>query len=412
MADYIGFLQMFLLALRSYIGVRRRRIEHICAARLDNYRRRLRSRRRATLVLRHIARRRPPVVWAHPRSQHWWDTIVPDFNAQQFLHNFRVSRGSFEYICSRLRPDMGRRNTNYRMCVTIRKRVAIAIWKLATGSEYRTISHLFGVGLSTVFNCVQDFCYAVNRVLLPMHISFPDADKLVELATFFQNRWRVPQCVGAIDGSHIPIIAPEEYPRDYYNRKGWHSIILQAVVDGKGLFWDVCVGYPGSVHDARVLRQSNLWEVLNDGELLGQNKMNISGCDVGYYLIGDPAYPMQNWLMKPFSDTGRLTHEQRTYNYRLSSARSVVEMCFGRLKGRWRCLLKRNDCKLELSKQMTLACCVLHNICEEHGDNFTEEHQDRPINIQPPVQAVPEHGNQEGADIRAALIQYFCTGND
>ena len=280
---------------------------------------------------------------------------------------------------------MGRGNTNYRLCIPIEKHVAIAIWKLATGSEYRTISHLFWVGLSTVFNCLQDFCNAVIKVLLPAHITCPDADKLVELATFFHNRWRVPQCAGAIDGSHLPITAPEEHPRDNCNRKGWHSIILQAVVDGKGLFWDVCVGFPGSVHDARVLRQSHLWEIVNDGELLSQNKVSISGCDVGHYLIGDPAYPMQNWPMKPFLDTGRLTPAQRTYNYRLSSARSVVEICFGRLKGRWRCLLKRNDSKLELAKKMALTCCVLHNVCEEHGDNFSQEHPDRNVIIQPPL---------------------------
>ena len=111
------------------------------------------------------------------------------------------------------------------------------------------------------------------------------------------------------------------------------------------------------MHDTRVLRQSQLWEVLGDGVLLGQNKVTISGCDVGHHLIGDPAYPLQEWLMKPFSDTGRLTQEQHNYNYRLSSARSVVEMCFGRLKGRWRCLLKINDSKLELSKTMALTCC-------------------------------------------------------
>lgn len=243
-----------------------------------------------------------------------------------------MSRESFEYICGRVRYVMGRTNTNYRLWVPFRKRVAIAIWKLATGSEYRTISHLFGVGLSTVFNCVQEFCNAAIMVLLPAHITCPDADKLVEMATYFHNHWRVPQCVGAIDGSHIPIKAPVEYPRDYYNRKGCHSVVLQAVVDSKGLFWDVCVGYPGSVHDARVLRQSHLWAVLSDRELLRQNKVTISGCDVGHYLIRDPAYPMQDWLMNPFSDTGRLTPKQHTYNYRLSSARSVVEMSFGRLK--------------------------------------------------------------------------------
>uniref|UniRef100_A0A9J8BH80 DDE Tnp4 domain-containing protein n=1 Tax=Cyprinus carpio carpio TaxID=630221 RepID=A0A9J8BH80_CYPCA len=257
----------------------------------------------------------------YPQSDHWWDTIIEDFTPIQFL---------------RVKHVMGRRNTNYRLCVPVCNHVAVAIWKLAI----RTISNLFGVGLSTVCNCLEEFCNTVIKVRLPVHLRFPDADKLLEMASFFNNQWRVPQCVG-------------------------------------------------SVHDARVLGELHLWDVLSDEELLGQNKVTICGCDVGHYLIGDPAYPMQNWFMKPFSDTGRLTPEQHTYNYRLRSARSVVEMSFGKLKGRWRCLLKRNDCKLELSKKMALICCVLHNICEEHGDNFTEEHPDGTVNIQAPVRAFP-----------------------
>lgn len=148
-------------------------------------------------------------------------------------------------------------------------------------------------------NCVQEFCNAVIRVLLPVHITLLDATKLIEMATFFNNRWRVPQRVDAIGGSHMPIIAPEEYPR---MAKNWHSVVLQAVVDGKGLFWDVCVGFPGSVHEARVLRQSHLWKILSGGQLLRPNIVSISGCDVGHYVMGDPAYPMQKCLMKPFSD--------------------------------------------------------------------------------------------------------------
>lgn len=360
------------------------------------------------MALRIIKRRRmSPVVWAYPRSYYWWDTIVPGFNSEQFIQNVWVSREFFHYICHRLSRVLERRNTNYRSCVPVRKRVAIAIWKLATNSEYRSVSHLFGVGITTVCHCVQEFCNAVIKVLLPVHITFPDARKLVEMASFFSNRWRVPQCVGAIDGSHIPIIAPEEYPRDYFNRKGWHSIVLQAVVDGKGLFWDVCVGYPGSLHDARVLRQSELWEMLGDGQLLSQNTVNISGHNVGHYLIGDPAYPLQNWLIKPFSDTGRLTQQQQRYNSRLSSARAVVETTFGRLKGRWRCLLKRNDCKLELTKKIVLTCCVLHNICEEHADHFNEDLPVMRAYMQPAVQVLPEHGQPEGAGVRAALLEYF-----
>lgn len=35
------------------------------------------------------------------------------------------------------------------------------------------------------------------------------------------------------------------------NRNGWHSIVLQAVVDGRGLQWDVSAGFLGNVHDIR-----------------------------------------------------------------------------------------------------------------------------------------------------------------
>ena len=55
---------------------------------------------------------------------------------------------------------------------------------------------------------------------------------------------------------------------DYYNRKGWYSIVTQAVVDHNGLFCDLCIGWPGSVHDTRVLSNSRVYQKINDGCLL------------------------------------------------------------------------------------------------------------------------------------------------
>ena len=64
---------------------------------------------------------------------------------------------------------------------------------------------------------------------------------------------------------------------------------------------------------------------------------SINGVDISVLFIGNPAYPLFEWLVKPFSDTGRLSRDQHNFNCRPSRARNVVENAYGRLKARWRC---------------------------------------------------------------------------
>ena len=70
-------------------------------------------------------------------------------------------------------------------------------------------------------------------------------------------------CIGAIGCTHIGIQQPsiESYEDYYCFRKAKFSINVQAVADSRGYFWDVVVGWPGHAHDARILRQSKLWEL-------------------------------------------------------------------------------------------------------------------------------------------------------
>ena len=51
----------------------------------------------------------------------------------------------------------------------------------------------------------------------------------------------------------------------------------------------------------------------------------------------------------------------------------VVENAFGRLKGRWQCLLKRLDFQFENVVTVTATCVVLHNLCEKYGAHFDTE---------------------------------------
>jgi len=96
------------------------------------------------------------------------------------------------------------------------------------------------------------------------------------------------------------------------------------------------------------------------------------------FVLRDPAYPLLPWLMKPYPGTGLSSKEQK-FNNRLSRARVVVECAFGRLKGRWRSLLKRNDIRIDHMTTLVTACCVLHNICEVHQDSFDEQWLDEEV---------------------------------
>mgnify|MGYP002260034437 CR=1 FL=1 len=167
--------------------------------------------------------------------------------------------------------------------------------------------------------------------------------------------------------------SPREHCEDYHNRKGYHSIIVQGVVDPKYCFNDVFIGWPGRVHYARVLANSRLYGLGQNGTLFPPNKTEvINGVTLPVVIIGDAAYPLLEWLMKPYADNGRLTPSQRAFNNNLSSTQMAVEIAFVRLKGRWRILLKRLDMKTQNVPLAVGACCTLHNICEIHGEAFDD----------------------------------------
>lgn len=116
---------------------------------------------------------------------------------------------------------------------------------------------------------------------------------------------------GAIDGMHITIRAPSK------NRKGGYSIILQGVVAHRMRFWDMNVGRPGNVHDARVFSLSSLYDLASAGTLLPHCSEAFEGVNVPLLLLGDSAYPLLPWLMKPYPEGGGRTPQQLNFNHKL-----------------------------------------------------------------------------------------------
>ena len=324
----------------------------------------------ATLNLQSLVRS----IWMKERSSYWWERVVNStFTSHDWMENFRMSHDTFIYLCDELRASVERNDTTMRQAIPVEQRVALTLWFLSTGANYRTIGHLFGVSKSTVCIVTKEVCAAIVDVLLPKYVKFPNGESLKEVVDGFKHKFGFPQCAGAVDGTHIPIISPEEYPADYFNRKGWHSIVMQGTVSHLGQFVDIYVGWPGRVHDARVFANSTLYKKGQSGVLLPNWTETISDKDVPLVILGDPAYPLLPWLMKAYPDNGQLTQQKKTFNYRLSHARVVVEHAYGRLKGRWRCLQKRLDISVHDVPKFVAACVVLHNVCEVHGEAFDDE---------------------------------------
>ena len=228
--------------------------------------------------------------------------------------------------------------------------------------EYRTLGELFGLGRSTVGKIVLETCEAIAQHLLQVHVRFPTGQTLKQVIRGFDAKSGFPQVAGAIDGTHIPIIRPQVNTTDYFNRKGFQSLVIQAVVGFRGVFTDVYIGWSGCVHDGRIFSNSNLYLKGSNGRLFPDQTRTINGHSLPIVIVGDLAYQLLPWVMKPYPEYAGMPQKQRNFNFRLSKARITVKHAFGRLKGRWRYLLKRMDYHIDNVPHVVAACVVLHNI--------------------------------------------------
>ena len=312
---------------------------------------------------RRLLAARPRRLWAHERGLHrtgFFDqNLLGSFNAREFKGRMRMDVSTFEYLCSCLAPCLQRKDTAMRLAVPVQVKVAVAISRLATGNSMQSIANLYKIGLSTSQLAVSQFNAAVKSILLRKFLKWPSPTIMKKFAQEFQEIHNIPYVIGAVDGSHIPIVAPQLHAADYYNHKGFHSILLQGVVSSKCVFWDFDIGWAGSMHDANLWARSDIGRFCEDGKLSP------------YALVGDAAYPCRPWMLSPFKGhKDGLTREEYHWNFVQSSTRMCVERAFGMLKGRWRILLKRVDVHLKNVPELVSTCLVLHNICMIFGDSF------------------------------------------
>ena len=290
------------------------------------------------------------------------------------------------------------------------------------------MANTFGVSLATLSISLRVVCNAINTELGPKFIKFPNTAQDIKLATsLFESKFGLfhyvlfaMQVIGCVDGTHIPILQPEENAHDYFCYKMKYSLNCQAICDEKGLFVDVEVRWPGSVHDARVYANCQINKKFVSKEYPRVYQELIPGCvPVMPFLLGDPAYPLLPNIIKEYSSCN--TDKQLLFNNMLRSARNQIECAFGRLKARWRILNRIVDVELEFATSMIYSCFVLHNYCEINKVDIHNDLVQTQIVADRRIQCCEHHvkldklysyNSSRGKHVRDAVAQYLYEKNN
>ena len=320
------------------------------------------------------------------------EEVVPLYTLDDFKRFFRMSRNTFEVICQQFGTFADFvTSPGGRPPVPIEKQLLMFLWHVGCLEPLCRTADRFHVTEFTVLRIRDRICKVILDHFVRRYIVWPTGADRGTVVRAFREKRGFPGEVGAIDGSHIPIKAPQEHPQTYVNRKGYHSVILQAVCREDLRFIDCFAGWPGSCHDSRVLKNSDLWD----------NGLNLCGPN---HLIGDGGFPVRRWLLTPYRDNGHLTAVKRHYNFCLSSTRQVIERAFSLLKGRFRKLQMIDVNTVQRAVELCIVCCCFHNICILENDELGEYFNDDNNNANLPAVQIIEN-DAEGVVKRDAVAQ-------
>lgn len=321
------------------------------------------------------------------------------FSRREWTDNFRVAPATFDFLCGRLRAAIQRRDTSMRRAVPAEVRLALTLWRLGAGSEYRAVELRFGVSRSTVCKILRDVCEAVVADLGPCFATPPacvadgvavlpppplsglgvqpgsgpgsavaapevgqdsaiSAPEVRQKSAMFLPEIRkgpavvrpevsvgsamalpevrqgsaiappevrlasavatpevgqgsaigapsppaaqgfaIPQLCGVLTRLRVPIRAPPEDAARYSDGRGWHAVVLQAVVDPRGYLWAVEVTPPGrGVRDSGLCRKAE-----SRGGLCGPGaERDVAGVRVAPFVLGGERDPLLPWLLRPY----------------------------------------------------------------------------------------------------------------
>lgn len=318
-----------------------------------------------------------------------------NFDITDFKERFRMTSNQVSVLVDRIGRFLEHK-TRRNFALSPRQQVLIALRFYADGGSFRLIGDAHGISRATVSRCLRRVTRVINRDIFHSAVDFPleDGERLALPITFKNvGNSDLPSVCACIDGTHIPILAPSENESQFVNRHDVHSLNCMLVCGPNLKIFYASCRWPGSVHDSRVLRNSNLFERFESGWRPFPNAI----------ILGDSGYPLTNWLITPVSVPR--SDAESAYNVHHKRIRRLIENCIGILKQRFRCLRYLHLDPVNAG-EVVKACCCLHNLILD----YRSEHISLPEAVDeiPNDEHLEEEGTESGHQRRSDLIARFA----
>lgn len=314
----------------------------------------------------------PFVHHSVPKAQNFLTDVLPYLDEYRFKNIVRVSWQSFESILNLIKDDEVFHGPRSCKQFPVEVQLIIVLYRLGSigeGATLRKISSLFGIGDGGTIQIITNRIFKVLLKLKKQFLYWPNEKERQVLVS--ETISELPHCVGYVDGTEVKLAEkPIDDPESYFSRKHIYSLKVQGICDHRLRVRHMVLGYPGSVHDARIY--SNCEISLN-------SKKFLSGAE---WLAGDSAYKLTGTLLTPFrtnSSEGN-AKERADFNKTFSSYRIRIEHCFGLMKERFNSLKElkiqiKDATSVKHACDWILVCAILHNIllCNNEVEYFESD---------------------------------------
>lgn len=240
------------------------------------------------------------------------ETLVENYNSVEFQQNFRIIRPVFERLNAMYAPYCAEILDTSKSTISTKTQLLSIIWLLANQESFRSVGERFDLAkssLAMVFFRVINYLNEIAGTI----IKWPTEAEMAISKQTFKRKCQLDGIIGAVDGTYVPMKAPTDQKLAYTNRKSFTSMTLQAICD-QNMKYIVCfAGFPSSAHDSRVFRNSDIYISVR------ANKQLYFPTDEK--ILGDSAYPLENWCIIPFINRENLTAMEKHFNYKQAYTR-------------------------------------------------------------------------------------------